>query len=248
MSIIGKVIQRVCAAAGVNITRLPGNRFDAMPDVLRRLARQGFAPTLIVDVGANVGQWSTTVSSVYPHVPLHLIEPQPRCRAALEAFVLKRGSAHVHDIVVTRPGVTTVRMFGERPGSTGARVIRDSALPVYGDEVAATTVDALLAERVGDAERILLKLDVEGHELDVLAGAQEVLKRVEVIVSETQFYEIERNGDATFIDLLGAMAALGFELYDIAGLHSRPRDGRLRLGDMTFVRRTSVLFADDSWA
>src|SRR5665213_3822833 len=112
MSVITKAIQRAFAAVGFNVTRLPGNRFDAMPAVLRRLAREGFEPTAIIDVGANVGQWATAVSAVYPKVPLHLVEPQRACRPALDAFALARGSADVHGVIVTKPGMSDVRMVG----------------------------------------------------------------------------------------------------------------------------------------
>jgi FkbM family methyltransferase len=248
MSVIAKTIQRVCAAAGVNVTRLPRNRFDAMPEVLHRLARERFEPTRIIDVGANVGQWATMVSAAYPRVPLHLIEPQPHCRPALDAFALRRGATEIHGVVVTRPGMATVRMWDADAGSSGARVIRDTGAPVYGEVVAATTVDELLGGRIRDTESILFKLDVEGHELDVLEGAQQLLTRVDVIIIETQFYEIEGNGDTTFLELCNAMAPLEFVLYDVAGLASRRRDGRLRMGDVVFVRRTSALAADDRWA
>jgi hypothetical protein len=40
----------------------------------------------------------------------------------------------------------------------------------------------------------------------------------------------------------------GFALYDVLALASRPRDGRLRSGDVMFVRGNSPLLADVSWA
>ena len=246
MSAIAKTLQRVGAAAGFNITRLPGNRFDAMPAVLHRLAREGFAPTAIVDVGANLGQWSTAVSAVYPGVPLHVIEPQPECRAALDAFVRTRGSAELHGVIVTRPGVSHVRVVGA--GTTGAHVVRDATGRADGQSVPSTTLDALLAHRFRDADRVLLKLDVEGHELEVLAGAEAILKHVEIIVSEVLFYDVEHTGDPTFLDFAARLAAFGFVLYDFAALASRPRDGRLRMGDALFVRRGSRLEADAAWA
>jgi hypothetical protein len=38
-----------------------------------------------------------------------------------------------------------------------------------------------------------------------------------------------------------------FELYDFACLGARPRDMRLQMGDVIFVRRDSLLMADTSW-
>src|SRR5262249_51170023 len=89
-------------------------------------------------------------------------------------------------------------------------------------------LDALLADKVTRRERILLKLDLEGHELHALAGAERVLRETEVALTELQFYEIDDNGCPGFHDVLSFFQERGFELYDFACLFPRPRDGRLR--------------------
>jgi hypothetical protein len=132
-------------------------------------------------------------------------------------------------------------------GSTGAHVVRDPGVRAGLTSVPATTLDELLGLRIGANERVLLKLDVEGHELDVLAGSQRLLSRVDTIVSEVQFYDIDRAGNPVFAEYVAALDRLGFLLYDIAGLSERRRDGRLTVGDAVFVRRGSALAADNSW-
>src|SRR5207244_342540 len=113
--------------------------------------------------------------------------------------------------------------------------------------IPATTLDELLDSRLAASDRLLLKLDVEGHELDVLAGSQRVLARVEVIISEVWFFDIEDAGNQTFVDYALALERLGFVFYDIAALGARRRDGRLTVGDAVFVRRGSALVADSRW-
>jgi FkbM family methyltransferase len=249
MSRLPKLVQTAFAAFGLSVTRLrPANRFDAMPDSLRGIARAGFEPTVIIDAGANMGQWAQRVSDAFPAVPLHLIEPQAACRAALLALGSARGSAEIHTTAVTRPGRTSVRMTGASAGSSGAHVLGDGERGEDESRLPATTLDQLFAHRVHDTDRVLLKLDLEGHELDALDGAESLLRRVEVLVTEAQFFEIERNGHPTFADLMAVLGKRGFVLYDIAALASRPRDGRLRMGDVIFVRRGSALIGDDRWA
>jgi len=244
---ISKHVQALFRSFGLNLSRLPVNRFDAMADALARLPGAGFTPTVIVDVGANSGQWAAKISDVYPSVPLHVVEPQAECRPALEALRAGRSGVEIHSVLLSKPGAREVMMAGVGTGSTGAYVVPDPAGRGDLTPMRATTLDELIGPRLTPNDRVLLKLDVEGHELDVLAGAQQVLPRVEVLVSEVQFYDIEHFGNPVFADYVAAFDRCGFQLYDVASLSARLRDDRLSVGDVVFVRRGSILAADVRW-
>jgi FkbM family methyltransferase len=248
MSRVTSAVQAGFAALGLTLRRLaPSNRFDAMADALRLMAHAGFEPTIVVDAGANRGEWARKAAAVFGRASLHLIEPQPACRPSLDAFCAEWPGVALHAVAVTRPGTTRVRMAAASAGSTGAHVLRDET-SAEGEWVQAATLDQLLTRHVLPNDRVLLKLDLEGHELTALEGARSLLASVEVIVTETQFYEFDRNGDPTFTELVAALQLLGFAFYDVAALASRPRDGRLRSGDVLFVRLGSPLLGDNRWA
>jgi hypothetical protein len=58
----------------------------------------------------------------------------------------------------------------------------------------------------------LMKLDVEGYELEVLSNATECMKHCQFIILEVSF--IERHiGQPLFHEILPFMASQGFELY-----------------------------------
>ncbi len=96
-------------------------------------------------------------------------------------------------------------------------------------------------------DRALLKLDIEGHELAALSGAQRLLTSVEVIVTEVQFFEIGDNGLPCAGDVVSYLKDRGFSLYDVATLSGRERDTRLALGDLVFARKDSALCLDTRW-
>ena len=101
------------------------------------------------------------------------------------------------------------------------------------------------APRVDRDHRALLKLDLQGHELDALKGGTKLLGSIEVVMTEVSFYVQSRIPTAA--EIIAFMSSLGFVLYDIASLSGRRRDNRLREGDLVFVRQDSQLLGDCRW-
>lgn len=217
-----------------------------MDDALRLLRASGYDPRVIVDGGANVGTWTDLATRRFTAREHHLVEPQPACHPALARFQPPRFT--VHPVALTGAGIDAVVMVGGGGhGGTGAFVSKEAG---HGDATRypATSLDGLLGGRITRADRALLKLDVEGHELEILRASSVVLPAIEVAILEFQAFEIEGNGRPVFIDVVTLMRDRGFSFYDIAALASRPRDRRLRMGDAIFVRDDSPLVADARWA
>lgn len=243
------LVRRLVERAGYVVHRAPAHRFDAMETLLRQLRQNGYRPGVVVDCGANRGQWFGIASSVFADSAFHLVEAQRECWPALDDAAARRGRTRVHRTAVTAPGVTRVRMHrGGDQISTGAFVMTPSE-PYNADvDASATTLDALFADVVEQGDRALLKLDIEGHEIEALRGATALLARVEVIVCEVRFFDVNGSGRPLFGDVMAFLAERGFALFDFASLSSRLRDQRLWLGDAVFIRRGSPLGADLSRA
>jgi FkbM family methyltransferase len=234
--------------AGYVVQRWPPNRFEAMDAALEMLAARSYTPRIVIDGGANRGQWFGVASRIFPGAAFHVIEPQDSCWPYLERAARARGRTTVHRTAITSPGIHTVRMHrGGDPGNTGAFVFAESEGHAVDLQAPASTLDALLAATMTPDDRVLLKLDVEGHEMEALRGATALLDLVEVLVCEVRFFDINRSGRPQFGDVIAFLDARGFAVYDIDMLASRPRDRRLRIGDVIFVRRGSPL-AEDVWS
>jgi FkbM family methyltransferase len=236
-----KIIER----AGYVVHRAPASRFDAMEPALRQLHQAGYRPRLVIDCGANLAQWFGIASSVFTESEFHLIEAQSECWPALDDAAVRRGRTSVHRTAVTDPGGTSVRMHrGGAEVSTGAFVLTSSEPFDVDVHAPATTLDALFGALVQPADRALLKLDIEGHKLAALRGAIGLLERVEVVVTEVRFFDVNDSGRPVFGEVLAFLEAHGFALFDFASLSSRLRDQRLWLGDAIFIQRRSALGAD----
>jgi FkbM family methyltransferase len=231
---------------GLACHRWPSTRFDAMGDALELLHRAGFRPDVVIDVGANLGLWTAIARARFPGATYHLVEPHQGCVAVLKAIAERTARVHVHGTAVTRPGVPTVFMLGGgAPEACGGNFVIDApASAPDANPYPSTTLDSLFAGVEGT--RLLLKLDVEGHELAVLEGASALLARTEVIIAEFWMFRLFDQPMPILPDLIASLDAHGFALYDVAALQGRLRDNRLESGDAVFVRRGSALLSDAS--
>lgn len=141
-----------------------------------RLARE--ASGTIFDIGANTGLFALVAASVNPEVSVHAFEAVPRTFERLVANVgLNPGldvTAHP-DAVARQSG--TARLFVPHTGLP----LDASLLAGYRDDVDVVEVTAVSVDDFVSVNRIervaLMKIDVEGTEDDVIAGALRTINR-----------------------------------------------------------------------
>ncbi len=134
-------------------------------------------PSVIVDLGAHIGLSALWWASRYPSARIVALEPNPE---VLER--LRRNTSAVEAITVTPCAVTGdgTRELRFAPHSEGWRAAASSNGRVV---VPAISVEELLEAEAIDRVDIL-KMDVEGAEFGVLAGAQPWLEHVGALVVE----------------------------------------------------------------
>jgi len=82
---------------------------------------------------------------------------------------------------------------------------------------------------------ILLKLDVQGYEVQVLEGAAETLKKVDYVLLEASFRPLYE-GEKTFLDIARMMEARGFEFLRPVAWLSDPHNGEVLQMDALFAK------------
>ena len=201
---------------------------------------------MIVDGGANVGDFTRAASAIFPAARVAMIEPRPACQPALAALAADPRYT-LHAVALGQaPGSLKLAID---PGSisTGAHIAseHDGQSTDNLVTIPVETLDAVLGEGLTPADRTLLKLDLQGWEMEAFLGAEASLPAIEVILTEVSFYR--QAYEPQIEDLIAHLYARGFALYGIAAITCRPRYNRAKQGDLMFVRRDSALMADTKW-
>lgn len=191
---------------------------------------------VVFDVGANRGQTAKEIHRWLPGVDLHCFEPSPETFQRLRANV-KDASLHPYGLGAQ---VGTHRMNPTGNDLT-ARIQDESESHVDIDhgsliDVELSTVDAEMKNH--GFERIdVLKIDVEGHEMSVLEGADQTLSdgRVDVILVETRFGSTGADWQTPFQDILEHLEARGFRMV-ASYTHAIWLDHGINDADVLFVR------------
>lgn len=130
-----------------------------------------------LDVGANIGFHSLMLAARHPVLGITAFEPNPKLHALLTANIRANGFRHVTPEPVAlsdRGGLLPFYLNQSDMSASLERGFEASHTGVV--RVPADTLDGYLARRGASAGRLLLKVDVEGHEPAFFAGAAGTLR------------------------------------------------------------------------
>ncbi len=213
-----------------------------MEGLLRTMQANGLQPGGIIDIGANAGDWSRMARSVFPGVPLLMVDGNPEMAQAIRATATECGAAAAV-CALLGPDVRNDVPFHVL--GTGSGVLPE--LTTFSREVRhlpMTTLDRVVedATQAPLQAPLLMKLDVQGFELEVLRGGSRTLGMAEVVILETSVLPYNE-GAPTFEDVVAFMRTAGFSVSDFCGQFRRETDHALYITDVAFVRTNSALRA-----
>ena len=194
---------------------------------LQHMARLGFQPQTIVDVGAASGAWSRMAAAIWPNAHLVGFEGNRTNEPHLERTRRDLPQFDYHLCFLgAEPGTVTYANRGAQTSLyTGAAGTNTADM---------RTLDACIEEGHAPQPQ-LLKLDVQGYELEVLEGAREVLSRCEAVLAEVSFFHFHPEMP-TADDVIAYLKERGFVVYDTMGLLRLPEDDALGQMDFMFLR------------
>jgi FkbM family methyltransferase len=207
--------------------------------------------TLVLDAGANVGQYAAIHLREWTGYTGRIASFEPvgasheACAAAARSdagwtthpYGLSDRSASL-PMTVPEGHSDLSSLHGLTPA--GARFIAGTRTRV--EDVAVERLDDVIDAIAGPDDRLALKLDVQGHEGAVLRGAQRTLDRVVLVECELPLLALYERQD-TFEGLLGTFATAGFVPVGMRSNHVDPRTGFAVDADVFLVRAEAAAAA-----
>jgi len=221
---------------------------DEMRSLLFELRERGLEAGAVLDVGAYDGRWSEMTAELFPHARFFLIEPQMEMKHSLDIFCERHpGSRWFQAGAGAAPGEGTLTLLDDYQGSSFLPAPSPLGQPTgVQRRVPIVTIDSLLDEGaivVPD----LVKLDVQGFELEALKGATRLFGPVEAFILETSLFRFMPRMPLLH-EVVAFMADRHYYAYDFGGWLRRPYDRALGQTDICFAREEGTLRASHRWS
>jgi len=197
---------------------------------------------LILDVGANVGQFAEKIFAAGYRNRIFSFEPMTR---AYEVLVKKCSEIPNWDVSPLCIGETSGKAELKISENEIATSLLDVSTDLFdfdpdfkfvdSEAVEVQPLDIAARDVLESAERPFLKVDVQGYEEQVLRGAHETLKRCVGLQIELSCLELYA-GQMLFGEMIHLLEAQGFKTYRFYSAYTDPRDGRWLQMDGLFFR------------
>jgi FkbM family methyltransferase len=249
VSVFKRVIKGLVFRAGYDISKRYDVRYatrrSTLEDFIGHLRGLDFNPNTVIDVGVASG--TPELYRGFSNSKHILIEPLEEFTPELRRIATKYNVEYVSAAAGAKPGKATFHVHtGDLEGSSLLRENDGPQVDGMPREVEVQTVDEI-CQRHQARGPMLLKVDVQGAEIEVLKGAEQTLYQTEVIVLECSLFKFQE-GALELIDVIEYVRERGWAIYDLFGFRNRPLDGALAQLDVAFVQEKGRFRRSHRWA
>jgi len=214
-------------------------------DVMKRLLGD-YEVGHVIDGGAYQGDFSLQIAKAFPFATIYAFEPQNESYALVSDATSNIPRIKTYNCALSsnsgkfifHTNISPLTSSLSNTSEEGLRYFQEYNQPSGEEEVQVTSLfDFLSAEKIPTID--ILKLDLQGHELQAIKGMVEFISSVKLIFIEVEFIEIYQDAPL-FSEVETYLREKGFVFYNFFGLVRSPRDGRLLYGDAIFFNREHI--------
>lgn len=205
-------------------------------ELLELIKADGFEAKNIFDAGANIGTWTLLAKAFFGDAIVHAFEPLSVHIEKFKENTKSLTEVHIHPFCLGSEegtAVINVSSFSDSSSILDATPLEFEQFGIKKsneEEVQVKRLDNLIAEKILPVPDIM-KLDVQGFELEILKGAGEYLNEMSYLIVEVSFKEYYY-GQPLFLDIANYLAAHQFNIYAFG--HATPLGTELGQIDVLF--------------
>jgi len=173
-------------------------------------------PNTIIDVGANRGQFALLCRSLFPNAKIIAFEPLTKSAEIFQKLFINDANIQLMPCALGKQHAQMVMHISHQDDSSSLLPITQQAQVFPGTEekdiqtVTVYRLDEILTKK-DIISPALLKIDVQGYELEVLEGGQSLLQLFDMIYVECSFFELYE-GQALANQVIAFLQNQGFQL------------------------------------
>jgi FkbM family methyltransferase len=222
---------RLLAHRGMEIIH---QQLERAPAKQLMLALKHFRIEIVLDVGANIGQFGEELFAHGYAGELISVEPLPDAHAALRATASKYARWQVLQPLAAGQDerMVEISVAGNSYSSSVLEMLdrhmqaAPGSAPIGKIEVQQKTLDQMFSAQLDRSGPALLKIDTQGYEFAILQGATQCLEQVSLVLLELSLQPLYRD-QTLWLDLIGFMATKGFDVWSVQPEFCDPKTGQL---------------------
>lgn len=194
--------RRVMVHSLADVGTVQASLADVHDDLLGHVSFDTAHP-VVVDVGANMGQFTTAIKAFWPSASVLAFEPDPVVHARLADSARRLGGV---DTVAIALGSEPATLPLHRHALSAMSTLRPGLIETYDASDTVLVPVARLDDVTADLPAVqLLKVDVEGFEVEVLKGAPNLLRRTSLLLVEVSLGRADTSTEPEVLSLVQAI-------------------------------------------
>lgn len=238
----GKFVRKLLQKAGRDLVAYD---YRIHPVARRMHLLQSHAISLVLDVGANVGQYGRELRELGYRGRIVSFEPLKSAYLQLERRAAGDPLWTTFNCGIgSSDGMTEINVSGNVHSSSLLAMLprHFTSAPESSyqgrEAISMRTLDSILPEIDAGNEIVYLKSDTQGYESEVLKGAAQTLSRAVGVQMELSLLPLY-DGETLLADMIHEMSGKGFQLMSLEEGFADPATGQLLQVDGIFFRASA---------